>query len=183
MELIEHSNEVFTIQELWTPERCQEFIAKSENEGFKEALVNTVRGPRRMENFRNNDRLFWEDEELAEQIWEEIEEYAPVDLGSHQAIGLNELFRFYRYDVDQHFNWHYDAPYRRNEMERSFFTFMIYLNDDFEGGSTAFEHFEVKPSVGDGLIFSQELEHAGLPVTSGRKYILRTDIMYSNQYF
>lgn len=180
MELIEHANDVFTIQDLWSPSTCQQFIKKSESEGFEKALVNTINGPIQMEEFRNNDRLFWEDEDLAEQIWQEIEAFVPCDLGEYQAIGLNEMFRFYRYDIDQQFNWHYDAPYQRNQNERSFYTFMIYLNDDFEGGATAFHNFEVAPKTGDGLLFFQELEHAGLPITSGRKYILRTDIMYSN---
>jgi len=184
MDLIEHSEDVFTIQNLWSPATCQQFIQQSEKEGFEKALVNTVDGPVQMEEFRNNDRLFWEefweDEDLAEEIWQAIEEYVPCDLGEYQAIGLNELFRFYRYDVHQQFNWHYDAPYQRNQNERSFYTFMIYLNADFEGGATAFDNFEVKPQVGDGIFFLQELEHAGLPVTTGRKYILRTDIMYSN---
>lgn len=179
MELIEHTNDVSTIQNLWSPATCQQFIQKSEREGFEKALVNTINGPVKMDDFRNNDRLFWEDEDLAEQIWEQIEEFVSCDLGEYQAIGLNELFRFYRYDVQQQFNWHYDAPYQRNQHERSFYTFMIYLNDDFEGGATAFDNFEVEPKIGDGLFFFQELEHAGLPVTSGRKYILRTDIMYS----
>ena len=180
MELIEHINDVFTIQNLWSPVNCQQFIQKSEREGFEKALVNTVDGPVQMEEFRNNDRLFWEDEDLAAQIWEAIEEFVPCDLGEYQAIGLNELFRFYRYDINQQFNWHYDAPYQRNQNEQSFYTFMIYLNDNFEGGGTAFHGFEVAPKVGDGLLFSQELEHAGMPVIAGRKYILRTDVMYSN---
>ena len=180
MELIEHSSGVFTIQNLWSPSKCKQFIQKSEAEGFEKALVNTINGPIEMEEFRNNDRLFWEDDLLAEQLWREIEEYTPRDLGEYQAIGLNELFRFYRYDIDQQFNWHYDAPFQRNQNEQSFYTFMIYLNDDFEGGATAFDGFEVKPETGDALLFFQELEHAGLPVTAGRKYILRTDIMYSN---
>lgn len=181
MELIEHSSDVFVIRNLWSPIKCQDFIEKSEKEGFKEALVSTANGIKRMDEFRNNDRLFWEDEGLAELIWNEIEEYVPVDLGEYQAIGLNELFRFYRYDINQHFNWHYDAPYQRNQNERSFYTFIIYLNENFEGGETAFDRFEVKPKIGDAIIFSQELEHAGLPIKKGRKYILRTDIMYSNQ--
>lgn len=180
MQLIEHGNDIYTIQELWTPKHCKEFIQKSEKEGFEKALVNTANGTIRMDEFRNNDRLFWEDEELAEEIWDEINEFVPCDLGEYQAIGLNELFRFYRYDVDQQFNWHYDTPYQRHQNEQSFYTFMIYLNDDFEGGETAFHDLKVKPSVGDGIFFSQELEHAGLPITLGRKYILRTDIMYSN---
>lgn len=180
MELMEYSSDVFTIQDLWSPATCQQFIQKSEREGFEKALVNTINGPRQMDGLRNNDRLFWEDEDLAAQIWEDIEEFVPCDLGEYQAIGLNELFRFYRYDPHQQFNWHYDAPYRRNQNEQSFYTFMIYLNDDFKGGETAFRGFKVKPNIGEGIFFSQELEHAGLPVISGRKYILRTDIMYSN---
>ena len=183
MELIEHTNDVCTIQNLWSPAKCQQFIQKSETEGFEKALVNTVNGPVKMDDFRNNDRLFWEDEALAAQIWQTIEEFVPCDLGDYQAIGLNELFRFYRYDVQQQFNWHYDAPYQRNQNERSFYTFMIYLNDDFTGGATAFDGFEVAPKTGDGIFFFQELEHAGLPITAGRKYILRTDIMYSNSVY
>jgi len=180
MELLEHSDDVFTIQNLWSPAACQKIIQQSEKEGFERALVNTASGPVAIEDFRNNDRLFWEDEDLAAQIWEEIEEFVPCDLGEYQAIGLNELFRFYRYDVQQQFNWHYDGIYQPNQNERSFYTFMIYLNDDFEGGETAFSNFKVKSQTGDGLFFSQELEHAGLPIISGRKYVLRTDIMYSN---
>lgn len=181
MELIEHSNDVFTIQNLWSAPKCQQFIQKSEAEGFEKALVNTINGPMEMTDFRNNDRLFWEDEDLAEQIWEAIEEFVPCDLGEYQAIGLNELFRFYRYDVRQQFDWHYDAPYQRNQNERSFYTFMIYLNDDFEGGETAFDTIKITPKTGDGLFFFQELEHAGLPILKGRKYILRSDIMYANR--
>ncbi len=180
MELIEHSNGVFTIKKLWNKSTCQKFVQKSEFEGYEKALVNTINGPIEMDEIRNNDRLFWEDEALAEEIWEVIEDYVPRDLGEYQAIGLNELFRFYRYGIKQQFNWHYDAPYQRNENERSFYTFMIYLNDNFEGGETGFEHFNIRPAMGDGLLFFQELEHAGLPVRSGQKYILRTDIMYSN---
>lgn len=180
MELIEHTNDVFTIQNLWSPYQCEQFIQKSEKEGFEKALVNTVDGPIEMGEFRNNDRLFWEDEDLAEQIWQTIEEFIPYDLGEYQAIGLNEMFRFYRYGIGQQFNWHYDAPYQRNQNERSFYTFMIYLNDNFEGGETAFTDFKVAPQTGDGMFFSQELEHAGLPIISGVKYILRTDVMYSN---
>lgn len=181
MEVIEHSDEVFTLKNLWSPAACQELIRKSEASGFEKALVNTPDGPVRMEGLRNNDRLILEDEDLAAQIWGEIAPYVPQDMGEYQAIGLNELFRIYRYDVGQEFNWHYDAPYQRNRNERSFFTFSIYLNDDFEGGATAFEEFEVKAHTGDAILFYQELYHAGLPITSGRKYLLRSDLMYSNR--
>jgi len=37
MELIEHTNDVFTIQNLWSPSVCKQFIQKSEKEGFEKA--------------------------------------------------------------------------------------------------------------------------------------------------
>ena len=66
----------------------------------------------------------------------------------------------------------------RNEFEASYFTFMIYLNDDYEGGQTTFNHVTIEPKQGTALIFQHDLEHEGKAVTQGIKYVLRTDIMY-----
>ena len=68
---------------------------------------------------------------------------------------------------------------------------MIYLNDDFEGGSTdfkrtdevpktgmAYKEFKVWPKGGMLLLFPHKLMHQGSPVTRGAKYVLRTDVMY-----
>ena len=52
-------------------------------------------------------------------------------------VGLNERLRLYRYDVGQQFDWHMDGYYERDNGDRSFFTFMVYLNDGFEGGEAA----------------------------------------------
>jgi hypothetical protein len=32
-----------------------------------------------------------------------------------------------------------------------------------------------------GLLFVHERKHEGAPVTSGRKYVLRTDVMYESR--
>ena len=37
----------------------------------------------------------------------------------------------------------------------------------------------VVPGEGDVLVFSHAIVHAGAAVTAGRKYALRTDVMYS----
>ena len=101
---------------------------------------------------------------------------------------MNELLRFYRYDVGQQFNWHQDFPYERDNGEASQLTMLIYLNDDFEGGETsfddsysdeAFDEFKVEPEVGLGLFFVHAVQHKGEPVLAGRKYVLRSDIMFS----
>jgi hypothetical protein len=62
-------------------------------------------------------------------------------------------------------------------------TFLVYLNDDYEGGETAFPLLDVthKGKRGDGLMFVNVLPdgkpngrsvHAGRPTTSGEKWLL-----------
>lgn len=61
-------------------------------------------------------------------------------------------------------------------------TFMIYLNDDFTGGQTAFYEFDVDvaPRLGMALVFQHRLLHEGCTVRSGVKYVLRSDVMYAD---
>jgi prolyl 4-hydroxylase len=66
---------------------------------------------------------------------------------------------------------------------------MIYLNDGMTGGETRFysgmeqavnqrPYLSVQPKMGMALIFLHSLWHEGAAVHSGRKYVLRTDVMY-----
>lgn len=94
--------------------------------------------------------------------------------------GANERFRCYRYEVGQYFAPHFDGAFVRHRDERSLLTFMVYLNDCPRGGETNFFSLErsVKPSTGTALLFNHHLLHEGAEVTEGRKYALRTDLMY-----
>jgi len=73
-------------------------------------------------------------------------------------------------------------------------TFMLYLNDDFEGGATNFYQenqlhyrqadpdkliYSFRPQAGDALIFNSAILHAGEQVVKGNKYIMRSEVMYS----
>lgn len=68
--------------------------------------------------------------------------------------------------------------------ERSFFTFMIYLNGGFGAGTTNFLSdkrnvtYRVVPAAGLLLVFPHYLLHEGEAVGSGVKYIMRSDLMY-----
>jgi hypothetical protein len=55
---------------------------------------------------------------------------------------------------------------------------MIYLNDDFTGGETLFENCTIRPQTGMALFFIHHIRHKGETVAAGRKYVLRTDVMY-----
>jgi len=58
---------------------------------------------------------------------------------------------------------------------------MIYLNAGFSGGETSFEDAEVVPAEGLALFFWHAIRHKGQPVVQGRKYVLRTDVMYRRE--
>lgn len=181
MQLFRITSDIFIIQDFWSKERCIEFIDKSEAKGYRDAAIDAGMGQRVVKSVRNNKRVMYTDRELAANIWNDLSPLAPQKIGNSTAIGLNELFRFYRYKPGEEFKRHRDQSYLRNSLEASYYTFMIYLNQDFEGGATTFNDRVIRPLTGMALIFLHSLEHAGSPVIKGIKYVLRTDIMYRLQ--
>ena len=180
MKRIEHTPQIWTIEHFLTPQACQELIVFSEARGYQEAEVSLQGGAKMMKGLRNNYRLLYEDAEWAEQYWKQLTPFCPEMIEDSRAVGLNEQFRFYKYESQQRFKRHIDGRFRRNDTEESRITFMIYLNEDFEGGETAFDEVSIKPHTGMALCFIHELKHEGCPVTAGIKYVLRSDVMYHN---
>jgi predicted 2-oxoglutarate/Fe(II)-dependent dioxygenase YbiX len=131
---------------------------------------------------RNNTRVMLDDRQRAEALWDRVAPFAPARRGRFEAVGLNERFRFYRYEPGQYFRWHYDGAFHRSPAERSLITAMLYLNEGFEGGDTEFDLGEgplsITPGRGLLLLFDHDLRHQGAPVRRGRKYVLRSDVMY-----
>ena len=107
----------------------------------------------------------------------------PDEIDGKEVVGLNERLRFYRYASGQSFSPHTDGYFLRENGERSLLTLLVNLNDNFSGGETRFLENEqiVIPQQGQVMIFSHELWHEGLPVTSGYKYVLRTDVMFQGR--
>lgn len=172
------SEHIFTIDNFFSEAECEHFIEKSEALGYEEAKVNINGEQVIRKSVRNNDRVLHKDEVLERQLWERVAPFAAPEFGYSSAIGLNEMFRFYRYAPGQRFKSHFDGSYIRNMKEMSHFTFMVYLNDDFEGGATKFHDIIITPKKGMAVVFLHKLRHEGMVLTSGTKYILRTDIMY-----
>jgi prolyl 4-hydroxylase len=96
-----------------------------------------------------------------------------------------------RYTPGQKFDWHVDfldpaVPGHRDDLARSgqrIATCLIWLNDDYEGGETAFEtgHQRFRGRKGDAILWANVTpdgapdpltRHAGLPPTLGEKWIL-----------
>lgn len=179
--------EIFTLAQALSPQECRDLILRAEAQGFGAAPV-TVGVNRYMmiPDLRNNTRVIVDDVELAQELWPRLAEYMPARIGAYTPVGLNERFRFYRYEPGEQFDWHRDGAFVRTDEEQSMLTLMFYLNDECEGGTTDFmyvsaDEIQVVPQTGMALVFSHPLYHRGAPVISGRKYVLRTDVMYRRE--
>lgn len=169
------------VPKFFTDEECTGFIAMAEAEGFEEALIQTKeKGQVLNKEVRDNDRLIFEARDLATQLWELVKEHVPEEVDGWTAFGLNEQFRVYRYMDGQQFKVHPDGSFKRNEHEHSKITVIIYLNDNFDAGSTEFvmPHETIEPEEGKMLLFAHGQLHKGNAVPRGTKYVLRTDVMY-----
>ena len=178
MQPIKIAEAIYIIPGFWTKEQCEQCIRDTETKGYRDAPINSDRGQRVVKSVRNNKRVMYADVHLADSIWKELSVHVPQKIGNSTAIGLNEMFRFYRYNPGEEFKRHRDQSYIRSNSEASYYTFMIYLNDNFEAGETSFADINIRPITGMALIFLHSLEHAGSPIKKGTKYVLRSDIMY-----
>lgn len=176
---------IFVIRDFLNDAECESFIARSEQDGYHEATITTTRGFVMAKEIRDNARVIADDPSLADVLWQRARAFFPPNVDGYRPVGLNERFRFYRYDPGQKFALHYDGFFRRDNGEQSELTFMVYLNADFTGGETKFYgddsklRMTVRPQRGMALGFVHLQLHEGAPVESGRKYVLRTDVMYA----
>ena len=99
---------------------------------------------------------------------------------SGTRVHQGEPLQILRYRPGQHYRRHYDfIPGADNQRV---LTALLYLNEDYTGGETAFPRLDltVRGRMGDVLLFrnrrtdggrEEDMEHAGLPVLSGVKHI------------
>lgn len=182
--LLTQRDDLFVIHNFLSLEECERYIALSESTGYDEAPINALGGPVVRKDVRNNDRVMIDEPQLAMELWDRLRPLFPEQNRSWEPIGLNERFRFYRYDPGQQFDWHLDGSFERSPTEQSTFTVMVYLNGGVAGGRTEFRLLPgsdrtvmVQPEAGKALVFPHGVLHRGAPVQQGRKYVLRTDVM------
>jgi len=91
-----------------------------------------------------------------------------------------EQLQVLRYKEGGHYNPHQDVFYQ--DKNKRLYTFIIALNDDYEGGETAFPVIKekYKLNAGDALFFhtldnygldTSDALHGGQPVKSGEKWV------------
>ncbi|WP_426266601.1 2OG-Fe(II) oxygenase [Sphingomonas sp. LHG3443-2] len=101
---------------------------------------------------------------------------------SDTYVRAGEPLQILRYSPGEEYRLHSDALPGVPLSQQRVLTFLVYLNDDYEGGETAFPNLGLtfKGATGDGLLFTNttaagELDtrslHEGRPVLSGTKYL------------
>ncbi|MBL8602564.1 MAG: 2OG-Fe(II) oxygenase [Myxococcales bacterium] len=178
------AGEVWSVPGLLSPEACDRWVALGEREGFEAAPISFAGGAVLRPDLRNNGRVIVDSFDEAAALFAITRRYLPARFEGCDLVGLNERLRLYRYGPGQYFAPHIDGAYRRGDGAQSLLTMMVYLNADCEGGTTRFDPrnadaFEVTPETGAALFFRHPILHAGMPVTRGWKYVLRTDVMFS----
>jgi hypothetical protein len=207
---IRDDNRCFLLYNLLSPKECQYFINACETIGLEE-LGNSV-----SKGYRNHTRCVVMSPGISEWLWERLkpvieeitllpDDYKQIGLGHKleghwKPYGLNNCWRLSKYVPGGHFGPHFDGPYIKDANNRSLKTLNIYLNGDFEGGTTNLIRedqmlykneetgiyqapeesilYKIKPEEGMALIFNHHILHEGEALQTNHKYLLRSDIMY-----
>jgi len=181
------------LDNIFTKEECDNLIKLSEEipENYEIAKVTYDDEQIIDTNYRNNKRWLNFDKKLAENFFEKIKLYIPIEFEGNQVSCLNERLSFLKYSFGEYFKAHEDGYYiRPDDSEMSYITVQIYLNDlkEEDGGATTFikdtynriyQDYSVIPKVGRVLLFEHNIEHEGSILNNGLKYCIRTDVMYS----
>lgn len=171
---------------------CDEIVQKAKARGFERAAVNNYGTQKVMENIRNNERLEFDDEELATKLQAQLQivlgDSFPYVFEERSFVKAGDHFRVYRYVPGQYFKPHKDGSFQLGELE-SEITALLYLNDAVGGEtvlypygySQTWKNVTVAPEKGDVLLFNHSVWHEGKEVREGEKLVLRTDLFYRGQ--
>lgn len=153
---------------------------------------------RRVQAFRDNDRITKQLPDFAALLWERTGLRAVCEGLRYQGcspVGLHSNLRFYRYKTGQRFGKHVDDSESLPGGRSTGYTVLMYLNSAgvkggaLEGGETVFygEHGQrlraVRPKCGMALLHlhgDECLEHEGAEVSAGAKYVLRSDVVFES---
>ncbi|KAB8226541.1 hypothetical protein BDV33DRAFT_162401 [Aspergillus novoparasiticus] len=189
-----------------SPAECKAIIAAGESVNFLPDAP--LREDGDMSILAHN--FYWVvDTTFHDMLWARISSYVPQSINGRLARGINRRFRVYRYVPGAEYRCHIDGAWPpsgilpddtyvydaspEDKRQSSMYTFLLYLNDEFEGGETTFfmpaaregtlNAYPVRPVMGAVAIFPHgeangALLHEGTGVRKGAKYIIRTDVEY-----
>jgi hypothetical protein len=108
--------------------------------------------------------------------YHEMFQYWPVPFSTETFCGREDI-QVLQYSPGQEYVFHHDqSDYINNSAYYRTLSTILYLNDDFDGGGTAFPHKTFKPKAGHALFFPSNwcYPHSGQKVISGSKRVAVT---------
>lgn len=114
----------------------------------------------------------WLEQRVFKVIFEKYRELYDVNIN---LLAIEEMF-LSKYNGND--------PSKQNSLEKhtdgNEFSFVLALNDNYEGGGTYFKDINkvVKLKKGDCVVFCGQQEHAGLKVTKGMRYVVAGFVVY-----
>lgn len=169
---------LFELDNLFTPEECQNLIEKAENEWTWEHVDRGI---------AVYERVIMKDKKLADELYGKIKHMLPPMFKGLRIVGVNDHFRFSKYFPGGSFGIHRDGINVDEDGNRAVMTLNIFLNEPGEGGGTIFYYDSegkqliknIRPKPGRGGLFYNQIYHEGELVKKGYKYLIRTDVMAS----
>ena len=203
----------FVLSNVLSVEECTQLLQLSEAMGYTEdAPVSLGR------HIRRNENCVWlADDSLWQPIWRRVAEHMPPRVEGGAPAGLNQRWRLYKYGTSDVFKIHSDGSWPGSKADVangvvvrdayrdrwSQLTFLLYLDDDYDGGETTFVvDGEGRPAMPRGNMISGDAQlrgvrvaqgsvlcffhgehelsmlHEGSEVTRGVKHIVRSDVLY-----
>ncbi|KRX10730.1 hypothetical protein PPERSA_00500 [Pseudocohnilembus persalinus] len=178
--------EILYIDNYFSDQLCDQLVEQVNKLGFIDAPLTVGIGKGVMDkSVRDCQRVMVDDFQVAELLYKQFLNYAPLCCEGAYMWGVNERFRYLYYNQNGIFKAHYDGRYPSNIREFSMFTVHFYLNTVEKGGGTSFYSDKWnQPKVVDSIkgrvaIFRQnEWLHQGDKVEIGEKYTVRNELMY-----
>lgn len=198
----------FSLSNVFSAAECEQLRSLTEAIGYRPDVPVSSPIDERAQNV-----VLYASDEQSEALFSRVRDLLPQEIAGQSLMGLNRRWRLYRYQEGNAYRKHLDGAWPASGMRngadgkreylydahggntRSRYTFIVYLNDDFEGGATTFfvpkegsegtlESRPVRPRTGFATVFPHgetgvPLLHEGSPVVKGTKYLLRTDVVYT----
>ncbi|CAM9795938.1 unnamed protein product, partial [Scytosiphon promiscuus] len=189
-----YANTILSIESLLSPRECAAWIRYGEEEGFERSFHTQTSEIAH----RDNGRITLHSAEVASALFARVGPFVPTEMDGRTAVACNSNIRIYRYAVGQRFGKHIDESVEDESGHLSQGSDGAVGGDigpgeegaPLRGGETVFYKgnyggkiaASFSPRRGACLVHGhgrQCLLHEGAAVTSGVKYLLRTDVMYA----